>query len=130
MEAVQYNTITEHLLLLFSYCIVLNCFHDYLIIKSLHSSECFLATIALRSKNFMWFIGFDIIYVQCFKLLSLVLLNISVQYCNVDGQSGVFTVPCRANPTRATPGRTATCPSQYFISCNFQFRFCHVLSCA
>jgi hypothetical protein len=31
-------------------------------------------------------------------------------YCNVDGQSGVFTVPCRADQTRATPGRTAACP--------------------
>jgi hypothetical protein len=26
-------------------------------------------------------------------------------YCNVDGQSGVFTVPCRAVPFRAGPGR-------------------------
>jgi hypothetical protein len=26
-------------------------------------------------------------------------------YCNVDGQSGVFTVPCRADPTRPEPGR-------------------------
>jgi hypothetical protein len=27
----------------------------------------------------------------------------------VDGQSGVFTVPCRAEPTRPEPGRAAAC---------------------
>jgi hypothetical protein len=26
-------------------------------------------------------------------------------YCNVAGQSGVFTVPCRAEPSRAGPSR-------------------------
>jgi hypothetical protein len=26
-------------------------------------------------------------------------------YCNADGQSGIFTVPCRAEPGRAGPGR-------------------------
>jgi hypothetical protein len=27
------------------------------------------------------------------------------RYCNVDGQSGIFAVPCRAEPSRAEPGR-------------------------
>jgi hypothetical protein len=31
------------------------------------------------------------------------------EQCNVDGQSGVFTVPCRGDPTQARPGRTAAC---------------------
>jgi hypothetical protein len=43
---------------------------------------------------------------ECANLLS----HWSVQtypskYCNVDGQSGVFTVPCRAVPCRAVPCR-------------------------
>jgi hypothetical protein len=29
----------------------------------------------------------------------------SGKYCNVDGQSGVFTVQCSAEPSRAGPGR-------------------------
>jgi hypothetical protein len=39
-----------------------------------------------------------------YLLLESVLLEFE-QYCNVDGQSGVFTVPCRAEPTRAGPWR-------------------------
>jgi hypothetical protein len=33
------------------------------------------------------------------------LLKRKLKYCNVDGQSGVFTVPCHAVPSRAEPGR-------------------------
>jgi hypothetical protein len=34
------------------------------------------------------------------------------QYCNVDGQSGVFIVPCRAVPNRAGPGRATLIATQ------------------
>jgi hypothetical protein len=37
----------EQLVLIFCYCVVLNCFHGYLIIESLRSSECFLAMSAI-----------------------------------------------------------------------------------
>jgi hypothetical protein len=34
------------------------------------------------------------------------------EQCNVDGQSGVFTVSCRAVPCRAVPGRAKLVATQ------------------
>jgi hypothetical protein len=35
--------------------------------------------------------------------------NSDLKYCNVDGQSGVFTVPCHAEPHRAMQVATQRC---------------------
>jgi hypothetical protein len=46
-------------------------------------------------------------------------------YCNVDGQSGVFTAPCRAVPCRAVPSWAAACSLLHRVAVNTSRQRCH-----